>query len=149
MPAYRCDNLRGSRKLGNDRDPLIGNQDGIFDFAIPKRPIRRKITGLPAFTTGGAYFFLPGISTQVPRCALGLVMTSVHDSDGDARFRAANRGIARQRASKFMSTRPSTTLADYSGRRSLQIRFRQCGHRCGGSRAKSSRMAWRTAGKVG
>src|SRR5215472_5838031 len=37
----------------------------------------------------------------------------------------------------------------YSGRRSLQIHFRQCGHRCGGSRAKSSRMAWRTAGKVG
>ena len=37
----------------------------------------------------------------------------------------------------------------YSGRRSLQIHFRQCGHRCGGSRAKNSRMAWRTAGKVG
>ena len=32
---------------------------------------------------------------------------------------------------------------------SLQIHFRQCGHRCGGSRAKSSRMAWRTAGNVG
>ena len=29
----------------------------------PQRPIRKKITGLPAFTTvrGGAYFFLPGI----------------------------------------------------------------------------------------
>ena len=37
----------------------------------------------------------------------------------------------------------------YSCRCSLQIHFRQCGHRCGGSRAKSSRMAWRTAGKVG
>jgi putative tryptophan/tyrosine transport system substrate-binding protein len=37
----------------------------------------------------------------------------------------------------------------YLRRRSLQIHFRQCGHRCGGSRAKSSRMAWRTAGKVG
>ena len=111
MPAYRCDTLRGSRELGNERDPLIGNQDGTFDFTIPKRPIRRKITGLPPFTTGGAYFFLPGISTQVPRCALGLVMTSVHDSDGDARFRAANRGIARQRASKFMSTRPRPRAA--------------------------------------
>src|SRR5262249_26218663 len=32
-------------------------------------------------------------------------------------------------------------------RRLLQIHFRQCGHRCGGSRAKSSRMAWRTAGE--
>jgi hypothetical protein len=32
-------------------------------LTIPKRPIRRKIAGLPAFTTmkGGAYFFLPGI----------------------------------------------------------------------------------------
>jgi GAF domain-containing protein len=37
----------------------------------------------------------------------------------------------------------------HSGRRSLQIHFRQCGHRGGGSGAKSSRMAWRTAGKVG
>ena len=37
----------------------------------------------------------------------------------------------------------------YSRRCSLQIYFRQCGHRCGGSRAKNSRMAWRTAGKVG
>jgi deferrochelatase/peroxidase EfeB len=50
-------------ELGNERDPLIGNQDGTFDYTIPKRPIRRKIAGLPAFTTlkGGAYFFLPGI----------------------------------------------------------------------------------------
>jgi hypothetical protein len=31
-------------------------------------------------------------------------------------------------------------------RRSLQIHFRQCGHRCGGCRANSSRMAWRTHG---
>jgi hypothetical protein len=37
----------------------------------------------------------------------------------------------------------------YSRRCSLQIHFRQCGRRCGGSRAKSSRIAWRTAGKVG
>ncbi len=50
-------------ELGNERDPLIGNQDGTFDMTIPKRPIRKKITGLPAFTTllGGAYFFLPSI----------------------------------------------------------------------------------------
>jgi Dyp-type peroxidase family len=50
-------------ELGNERDPIIGNQDGTFEFKIPRRPIRRKITGLPAFTTvrGGAYFFLPGL----------------------------------------------------------------------------------------
>ena len=32
-------------------------------MTIPKRPIKKKIKGLPAFCTvkGGAYFFLPGI----------------------------------------------------------------------------------------
>jgi deferrochelatase/peroxidase EfeB len=50
-------------ELGNERDPFVGTQDGSFDITIPKRPIRKKIVGLPAFTTirGGAYFFLPGI----------------------------------------------------------------------------------------
>jgi Dyp-type peroxidase family len=50
-------------ELKNERDPIIGTQDGSYDMTIPKRPIRKKITGLPAFTTvrGGAYFFLPGI----------------------------------------------------------------------------------------
>src|SRR4030095_11186836 len=37
----------------------------------------------------------------------------------------------------------------YSRRSALQIHFRQWGHRCGGGRAMSSRMAWRTAGQVG
>jgi deferrochelatase/peroxidase EfeB len=50
-------------QLGNERDPFVGTQDGTFDMTIPKRPIRKQIKGLPAFTTirGGAYFFLPGI----------------------------------------------------------------------------------------
>jgi deferrochelatase/peroxidase EfeB len=50
-------------ELGNERDPFIGTQDGSFDLTIPKRPLRKKIKGLPAFTTlrGGAYFFLPAI----------------------------------------------------------------------------------------
>ncbi len=56
-------NDKNFNELGNERDPIIGNQDGTLEFKIPKRPIRRKITGLPAFTTvrGGAYFFLPGL----------------------------------------------------------------------------------------
>ena len=51
------------KDLGNERDPFVGTQDGTFDMTIPKRPIRKTIKGLPAFTTvrGGAYFFLPGI----------------------------------------------------------------------------------------
>ncbi len=56
-------NDRNFHELGNERDPMIGNQDGTLEFKIPKRPIRRTIKGLPAFTTvrGGAYFFLPGL----------------------------------------------------------------------------------------
>ena len=56
-------NDRNFNELGNERDPIIGAHDGTLEFKIPKRPIRKKIVGLPAFTTvrGGAYFFLPGL----------------------------------------------------------------------------------------
>src|SRR3954469_24324366 len=52
------------KDLGNERDPIVGTQDGTYDMTIPKRPIKKRIKGLPAFTTirGGAYFFLPGIT---------------------------------------------------------------------------------------
>jgi Dyp-type peroxidase family len=57
-------NDRSFHELENERDPVCGNHDGTLEFKIPKRPIRRKITGLPSFTTlrGGAYFFLPGLA---------------------------------------------------------------------------------------
>ena len=57
-------NDKNFHELANERDPIIGNQDGTLEFKIPKRPIRKKITGLPAFTSvrGGAYFFLPGLN---------------------------------------------------------------------------------------
>jgi len=56
-------NDKNFHELGNERDPIIGNQDGTLEYKIPKRPIRKTIVGLPAFTTvtGGAYFLLPGI----------------------------------------------------------------------------------------
>ncbi|MBV8106308.1 MAG: peroxidase [Hyphomicrobiales bacterium] len=56
-------NDRNFHELVNERDPVIGNQDGTLEFKIPRRPIRKTIKGLPAFTTvkGGAYFFLPGL----------------------------------------------------------------------------------------
>ena len=56
-------NDRNFHELRNERDPIAGTQDGTLEFKIPKRPIRKTISGLPAFTTvrGGAYFFLPGI----------------------------------------------------------------------------------------
>jgi Dyp-type peroxidase family len=66
-------NDRNFHELGNERDPFIGNQDGTLEFKIPKRPIRKKITGLPAFTTvrGGAYFFLPGLRALRYLASLG------------------------------------------------------------------------------
>jgi Dyp-type peroxidase family len=56
-------NDKNFHELGNERDPIIGTQDGTLEFKIPKRPIKKRIIGLPAFTTvrGGAYFFLPGL----------------------------------------------------------------------------------------
>ena len=56
-------NDRNFHELGNERDPICGNQDGTLEFKIPNRPIRKVLKGLPAFTTltGGAYFLLPGL----------------------------------------------------------------------------------------
>jgi Dyp-type peroxidase family len=47
----------------NERDPIAGSIDGPFEMTIPKRPIKKKLKGLQAFTSlkGGAYFFMPGI----------------------------------------------------------------------------------------
>ena len=66
-------NDRNFHELGNERDPVCGNQDGTLEYKIPKRPIRKKITGLPAFTNvrGGAYFFLPGLKALRHLASLG------------------------------------------------------------------------------
>ena len=60
-------------ELGNERDPIFGTQDGTFDMTIPKRPVRKKIRGLPAFTTirGWAYLFLPGVRALRYLASLG------------------------------------------------------------------------------
>jgi len=65
-------NDKNFHELGNERDPIIGTQDGTLEFKIPKRPIKRRITGVPAFTTvrGGAYFFLPGLKALRYLCGL-------------------------------------------------------------------------------
>ena len=59
-------NDKAFHELGNEHDPICGTQDGTLDFTVPKRPIRKVLKGLPAFTTltGGAYFFLPGIDAS-------------------------------------------------------------------------------------
>ena len=66
-------NDRNFHELGNERDPIIGSQDGTLEYKIPKRPVRKTIRGLPAFTTvrGGAYFFLPGLKALRWLAALG------------------------------------------------------------------------------
>jgi Dyp-type peroxidase family len=45
-----------------ERDPLVGVQDD-GEFTIPRRPIRRRLQGLPGFVVnrGGEYCFMPGI----------------------------------------------------------------------------------------
>jgi Dyp-type peroxidase family len=51
--------------LYDDADPLTGSrQSRGRTFTVPARPVRRRYRGLPQFawTRGGAYFFLPGIS---------------------------------------------------------------------------------------
>ena len=48
---------------GTEQDPILGNQSSEATFTIPKRPIRRRLHGLPQFVSvrGGEYFFMPGL----------------------------------------------------------------------------------------
>jgi Dyp-type peroxidase family len=48
---------------GTEQDPLIGNNDGEGIFTIPRKPVRRRLQGLPKFVTvrGGEYCFMPGL----------------------------------------------------------------------------------------
>jgi Dyp-type peroxidase family len=47
----------------NGRDSVAGANNGESTFDIPKRPLRRRLQGLPRFvvTRGGEYCFLPGL----------------------------------------------------------------------------------------
>jgi Dyp-type peroxidase family len=46
-----------------EKDPLVGTNDGAGMYTIPQRPIRRRLQNLPPFvvTRGGEYFFAPGL----------------------------------------------------------------------------------------
>jgi len=48
---------------GIEQDPIIGNSQDDGIFTIPKRPIRRRLHGLPQFVVvkGGEYCFMPGL----------------------------------------------------------------------------------------
>ena len=49
---------------GNERDPIIGRQEGDATFTIPKEPVRRRVHGIETFNVlrGGEYFFMPSLS---------------------------------------------------------------------------------------
>lgn len=44
-----------------DKDPIVGSGD--IDFTLPRRPVRKRLQGIPRFvvTRGGEYCFLPGL----------------------------------------------------------------------------------------
>ena len=46
-----------------ERDPVSGANDGTGIFTVPRRPVRRRLQGLPRFvlTRGGEYCFIPGL----------------------------------------------------------------------------------------
>jgi Dyp-type peroxidase family len=48
---------------GDVKDPIVGSNDGASSFTIPRRPVRRRLQGLPRFvvTRGGEYGFMPGL----------------------------------------------------------------------------------------
>jgi Dyp-type peroxidase family len=50
--------------LGRETDPITGAHGAEATFTIPRRPVRRKLSGLPRFVTvrGGEYFFVPSLS---------------------------------------------------------------------------------------
>ncbi|GAA1258705.1 Dyp-type peroxidase [Sphaerisporangium rubeum] len=48
---------------GDEQDPIVGSGPDLRDFTIPRRPVRRRLHGLPRFvvTRGGEYCFIPGL----------------------------------------------------------------------------------------
>jgi Dyp-type peroxidase family len=48
---------------GDAKDPLVGPNDAGGDLIVPRRPVRRRLQGLPRFvvTRGGEYGFMPGL----------------------------------------------------------------------------------------
>jgi Dyp-type peroxidase family len=50
--------------LYEDKDPLVGDNDGTGHLTIPCLPVRQRVNGIPRFVRvrGGGYFFLPGLA---------------------------------------------------------------------------------------
>ena len=48
---------------GDDRDPITGSNSEAGGFTLPRKPVRRRLQGIPQFvvTRGGEYCFMPGL----------------------------------------------------------------------------------------
>ncbi len=48
---------------GKDKDPIIGSNGTDSTYTVPRKPVRRRLQGLPRFviTRGGEYCFMPGL----------------------------------------------------------------------------------------
>jgi Dyp-type peroxidase family len=46
-----------------DKDPIVGANQAEDSFTVPRRPVRKRLRGLPRFvlTRGGEYCFMPGL----------------------------------------------------------------------------------------
>ena len=64
-PTSPAGEMNGASFFGGsqEKDPIAGASTGDGTFDISKRPIRRRLQGLPRFvvTKGGEYCFLPGL----------------------------------------------------------------------------------------
>lgn len=50
--------------LYDNKDPFLGDNDGTGTMVIPRRPVRRRVGGVPRFVhvRGGGYLFMPGMT---------------------------------------------------------------------------------------
>jgi len=48
---------------GEDKDPIVGSGGDKANFTVPRRPVRKRLQGLPRFVImrGGEYGFMPGL----------------------------------------------------------------------------------------
>jgi Dyp-type peroxidase family len=48
---------------GDDKDPITGSNGDGGEFTVPRRPVRKRLHGIPHFvvTRGGEYCFMPGL----------------------------------------------------------------------------------------
>src|SRR5262244_2557569 len=49
---------------GKDKDPVVGSTGEGRDFSVPRKPLRKRLQGIPDFvvTRGGEYGFMPSLS---------------------------------------------------------------------------------------